>query len=484
VGGTEEQTLFEAAKTTPKAQRTGERDGRDEEELPETPTSRALAKKDTPRRGILYSSPSKRPPRQKSAPKESQLKSNDQNPPELEETAKEAAENAEVRAGAEQDKEPDPLLEKKLEKERLLRVVEDLEEEVEEYAQLLRKEQERGSNDITDTEDLDDLVDAINKADTSTAVAEEHEGRSLSNLLASFLPFSRPGPQTPITQTTPEKPIPSHRPLELEDPLPYLQMFTSFAFTSSLSLPDKRTTDPSHGYQTHTIEIVGPAKLLTSTVVMSIDTLNHQITDIQIPRLSSWAGRDLGKYVRGRAKEHDIGPLCWAFRSYWDIAKRRAEYFSRCEDEFTHLLLDQQNGTNDGASTTKEKRLRKRKGAAQATDHPEDDEEVSEVQDGGNEVHGHGTGLLRRELHRQLGRDILLLQSKEVMFQVSWRIVFDWTGEAESEVEASAAVPRVWSEADDRNAFRKVPAAFDALVRERGVFEATGVMVALLFMTK
>lgn len=39
----------------------------------------------------------------------------------------------------------------------------------------------------------------------------------------------------------------------------------------------------------------------------------------------------------------------------------------------------------------------------------------------------------------------------------------------------------IGSEADERNAFKKIPAAFDALVRERGVFEATKVMVALLF---
>jgi hypothetical protein len=38
-------------------------------------------------------------------------------------------------------------------------------------------------------------------------------------------------------------------------------------------------------------------------------------------------------------------------------------------------------------------------------------------------------------------------------------------------------------EADDRHAFKKVPEVFDALMRERGVFGGTGVVVGLLFGT-
>jgi hypothetical protein len=36
-------------------------------------------------------------------------------------------------------------------------------------------------------------------------------------------------------------------------------------------------------------------------------------------------------------------------------------------------------------------------------------------------------------------------------------------------------------EADDANSLKKVPATFDMLVRERGVFDAVGIMTGLLF---
>lgn len=36
-------------------------------------------------------------------------------------------------------------------------------------------------------------------------------------------------------------------------------------------------------------------------------------------------------------------------------------------------------------------------------------------------------------------------------------------------------------EADDRSSLKKIPATFDKLVEEMGVFEAMGIMVGLLF---
>jgi hypothetical protein len=161
-GDAGELTGSQALKTTPRNKRTGKiggMDGAEDDELPETPDTRALAQKDTPRRGILYSTPSKRPPRQKNATEEPQHDSNEQRPSKPENQTDDARpENQDAKAGAEQGKEPDPLVEKKLEKERLLRMIEDLEEEVDEYAELLGKEQGRSADEIIDTEDLDALV--------------------------------------------------------------------------------------------------------------------------------------------------------------------------------------------------------------------------------------------------------------------------------------------------------------------------------------
>lgn len=76
---------------------------------------------------------------------------------------------------------------------------------------------------------------------------------------------------------------------------------------------------------------------------------------------------------------------------------------------------------------------------------------------------------------------MLILQDNHVLLKINWRIGFDWTGEAESDVSVECAVPAVWREADGEGALRKVPETFRALVRVKGVFEATRGMVALLF---
>lgn len=106
----------------------------------------------------------------------------------------------------------------------------------------------------------------------------------------------------------------------------------------------------------------------------------------------------------------------------------------------------------------------------------------------------------RKELARNLGRDILVLESRHVLLKISWKIGFDWTGEAGSEIWVEPAYPRVCeysrfraltmrndtntclgSEADGNASLKKIPQTFDSLVQSKGVFEATRIMVALLF---
>ena len=87
----------------------------------------------------------------------------------------------------------------------------------------------------------------------------------------------------------------------------------------------------------------------------------------------------------------------------------------------------------------------------------------------------------RKELMRHLRRKELVFQSADVRLRIMWRIQFDWTGEAESVVQAHATFPAAWRDADERKSLYKVPATFDSLVRERGVFEAIRVVVGLLF---
>lgn len=225
-------------------------------------------------------------------------------------------------------------------------------------------------------------------------------------------------------------------------------MFTSLKFSTQLSLPRSKVSPSSNRvYQNHTVDIAGPQKLLTAQIALVIDALANNVVDMQIIRLSSWAERELGAFVRSEAKEKDIGNACWAIESYWTLAHKRAEYWNKCQTTFVHLT----------------------------TSYMDEDTENVRPQSKATQV------LSRKDLNRHLGRDTLVLQDKHVVLKLNWRISFDWTGEAASEITVEAAVPQVWQEADTRASFKKIPETFVSLIRDRGAYEGTKIMVALLF---
>jgi len=228
-------------------------------------------------------------------------------------------------------------------------------------------------------------------------------------------------------------------------------MFTSLNFSTQLSLPRGKISPTSRRvHQKHTIDIAGPQKLLTAQVSITIDALANEIIEMQLLRISPWAERELGTFIRSKAQERDLGNASWAMDSYWEIAKKRAQHWHKCETAFAHLLVGRT---------------------------AEDTENAQQLQPGKP-----ATTVTRKDLSRNLGRDTLILQDKHVLLKLNWQISFDWTGEAESDVSVEAAFPQIWSETDGGGAaFKKIPQTFASLVRTRGAFQATKVMVALLF---
>lgn len=225
-------------------------------------------------------------------------------------------------------------------------------------------------------------------------------------------------------------------------------MFTSFDFSTQLSLPRGKVLPASKRvHQKHTINVTGPQKLLTAQLVVNIDCLSNEIIDMHILRLPSWAERELGTFMRTKAEEKNLGNACWAIDSFWDIATKRAAYWHRCEKAFARLLPGRTAADVENAPANSTK----------------------------------SSTLSRKDLSRHLGRDVLVLQDKHVLLKINWRIVFDWTGEAESSVDVECAVPSVWKEADASDTFHKIPKTFDSLLQNKGAFEATRIMVALLF---
>ncbi|EUC49261.1 hypothetical protein COCMIDRAFT_85134 [Bipolaris oryzae ATCC 44560] len=420
-----------------------------EPDLPNTPSQRNFEGPNQPPRGILFSSPSKRPPRAKNGFKQSPLKP--QAPAVQSDDDTRAVEDGPVEENVRKVAEQQPLdpevERRKQEKARLQREVEKLESQVSRCMDEIEKEQRRDPEETLQSQERESLrtfITEISGADT------EPEKPKVSSLLCSFLPFAAmPAPRPRSKQS--DKPVPSHRPIDLADPLPYLEMFTSFKFSTRLSLPRSKSGASSRrSHQTHTIDITGPQKLLTAQLSLTLDALAPEITKLQLTRLSPWADHELGTFIHSRAQQRDLSNATWAINSYWTLAQKRAQYWHKLETSFPHLLIGRSGNDTENALQT------------QAQSKP-------------------CSSISRKELNRHLGRDTLVLQDSHVVLKLSWRIGFDWTGEAESDVAVETAFPRVWSETDTADSLKKVPETFDSLMRGRGVFEATRIIVALLF---
>ncbi|KAF3049743.1 hypothetical protein E8E11_004209 [Didymella keratinophila] len=409
-------------------------------ELGSSPPQRGRKDQERPRQGVLFSSPTKHPRRPKGALRRSPLApapSDQRN--QLTRPAEDTLDEAEDRQQEKVKRRPlDPEVEKRRqEKTKLQREVEELETQVARCTNEISAEQQRATHDTLAPSQRADFIKFI----TKVSGAEKHDDRPppVSTLLCSFLPFSGLT-IPPLKQKQSEKPIASHRPIDLPDPLPYLQMFTSFDFSTQLGLSRGKVLPASKRvHQKHTIDISGPQKLLIAQLAVNIDCLSNQVIDVHVLRLPSWAERELGIFMRSKAKEKNLGVVCWAIDSFWDIATKRAAYWHKCEATFAHLL--------PGRTATET--------------------------ENGRPLDVKSSSISRKDLRHHLGRDVLILQDKHVLLKINWRIFFDWTGEAESNVDVECAVPAVWKEADANDAFRKIPETFNSLLRMKGAFEAT-----------
>lgn len=242
----------------------------------------------------------------------------------------------------------------------------------------------------------------------------------------SFLPFAkrRKPAATVSVLPIPDGPLPSHYPIELENPLPYLQVFTPLNFTSTSKLfPSSATVMNSAGaQQQHVITATSPEQLLRASLALTVDTTSHTIIALSIASLSTWAEHELGKWIRSRAESSnvagkDISSICWAIGRYWELAEKRAKYMIKCEESYPELAFSGQQtfpgmGRDHGA------------------------EEMEDVDD-----HERVVASSRRKVLRHLGRSSLTFRRQDVQLLIAWDISFDWTGEAQSQVTAVASMP-------------------------------------------
>ena len=249
--------------------------------------------------------------------------------------------------------------------------------------------------------------------------------------VTAFLPFAarsrrnrRLIDQTPTTSES----IPSHAPVKLDDPLPFLRLFTSFTFSSTATIiPSLSPNDPL--IQNHDIRISSPLSLLHARMQLTVDTIKSKATKLELTSLSPWARRELHTWLDEYAvKKKDITAASWAIQSYWALTRRRAEIWCWCERDFCDLLDDDSKTTSDI-----QKRSMSQKGKRKA-----------QLRQSGLDL---GLGeqddfkASRAELLPHLGRQAFSFYRAGIRCRIEWTVRMDWTGEAKSRIRVSLGIP-------------------------------------------
>jgi hypothetical protein len=429
---------------------------REEPELPPTPAQRGIPDLvvTTPPTGI-HDTPSKRARKNKALAgklKSSPLKPRDPPP---EEPSKQVTEAA-PQLKPEPEKVPkrrksarfllpeDPHASKKKARDDLLKELQQLQADValaNVENERLRQRSESKKSGSGQPAKSDELLAMLLRA-TAPETAAKPKPTSIFQSIGSFLPFRprrRKHAQLPIS----DKPIPSHLPIALEDPLPYLQAFTPLTFISTITiLPSDHNSSESSNQdldppirQKHVIHASHPSGLFASRFSMTVDTSTLSITSLDILRLDMNAETELGTFIRDRARRDgplgkDVSTVCWAMGRWTEVSIQRARFWCAVENEF---------GTAQARSTSLS-RLRKRKRKRHASV-AEDEEELNAEGDEAKESSAQPKWT-RKQLLPQIGRTSMELSNEEVELRFEWKIRFDWTGEVDSHIAAIARFPR------------------------------------------
>jgi len=375
-----------------------------------------------------------------------------------------------------QVEEVDPLADKKALRDSLLAEVAQLEEDLKVTSrENERLYQSRGSRrsttDLPSLEEQSRLLDILNRhalpLEKEAAPEPVQDWLEVAMNPIAFLPFGKasaailppfvmPSPETNKEANSP--PPVSHHPIPMTagEELPYLQLFTPLAFTSSvttLNCGDLEAQEPL--LQRHAISVASsPLGLFAATINMVVNTKSLSITELTVPRLDPSASGELGpfleKHMRGggnSALTRNISIITWAMGEWVRLATQRAQFWYAVEHEL---------GSAEGLArcANKMRRSTRKRPGRPFSRYNEDEDEDGDGDGDGDEELGSAFGTTKKkaspskaDLVSLMGRTGLELDlssaagvevdgddGEVLTARVQWRIEFDWTGEARSKI--------------------------------------------------
>ncbi|KAF0637777.1 hypothetical protein FPSE5266_09533 [Fusarium pseudograminearum] len=336
----------------------------------------------------------------------------------------------------------DPDAEKKKKREMIQKEIESLKKDLE----VARRENERiramqESGRVLAPVDQNEVIDLIQRhlMDMDTEPSQTSTQQLLQAALkpTALLPFGKhiaPAPSAPVEDKLAY--IKSHYPVPMTagEELPYLQLFTPFTASSTISILPQTDDQPLR--QLHSIvlrsrEIPG---LFTAKVEMTVNPLELSVLELDVTTLEPTAKPELGQFIEkictgdcNRSMQRNVGILSWAMGEWLRVAVERAGFW--CQ-------LEQTLGSKDGISkVTTQMRTKKRR--RRDDDGDEDMDEPAGVD-----------SVKKADLIRYLGQqhyDISIpyndAEESAANVRFNWKVEFDWTGEAQTKLSVLVGAP-------------------------------------------
>ncbi|KAI0204453.1 hypothetical protein F4808DRAFT_456902 [Astrocystis sublimbata] len=325
-------------------------------------------------------------------------------------------------------------------------------------------------------------------------------------------PLTLPGTNVPHAQDqekVEEKPPVSHHPVSMaeDEELPYLQVFRPLTFTSTVTTLQQESdtfeeaeADAKPLLQHHAISVASvPLGLFAASLDMTVDTKNLSIAELAVPRLDPAAIPELGPFIdnilqggdsssggsserrtRNSALKRNITVVTWAMGEWVRLATRRARFW--------HALTRELGSREQVVRCAEGMRRRTKRGRGV----PYDDVGGADLEDGTDKSEKKEPS--KADVIALMGRTSLDLElptggeedgegegEEEVTARITWKVDFDWTGEARSRIELAMSAPGKWHARDDKKSLAGLPDMFNKLLAERkDPLEAVKIVVALV----
>ncbi|KAM7201533.1 hypothetical protein V8F20_004761 [Naviculisporaceae sp. PSN 640] len=300
----------------------------------------------------------------------------------------------------------------------------------------------------------------------------------------------------------------SHHPLSMTamESLPYLQLFTPLQF-STVTYPLERQNRSDPIIMRHSTIVLPQGALMglfTAKIVADVNTKTLAVVALSVDRLDPAAVSELTPFMKSicsldkptnSALTNNVSILGWAMAEWLRVAVRRAKFWKILDEELggsdKDSLIKMVRSLRIGKgkrSGRKEPSLRRRRRQNDDADDrdADDDHEADNTTDVqlGNARASDLSGYMSQTV---MDYTIPVLNpaahddDNKSTLRIHWRMEFDWTGEARSDISVVAGVPGKWHQFDERGQLVGISKLFDDLLQGgENPLEAVRTVVSLL----